>query len=114
MQQSEVELQGEKAASCPSPCQYQTEAHKGRNHPLSTFSPPNPDDPAAVAVGSKLVEIRSKKKKKWLKWLIVKPSVSDERLGAPRMVQLEERQWKGIHESPPCNTSNPPDPEALD
>ncbi len=51
--------------------------------------------------------------KKRLKGLVVKPSVSDERLGAPRMVQLEERQQKRIHECPPCDSTNAPHPEAL-
>ncbi len=80
------------------------------------FLPPDLDDPASAIVGCELIEVRckkKKKKKKKLKGFIVKPSVSDERLGAPIMVQLEERRQKRIHGCPPCDSMNAPHPEAL-
>ena len=92
MQQSEVELKGEKVASCPGPSQNQPEADDWRNHPLAPFSPPHPDDPAVDAVGSKLLKVRSKKKKKGVEGLVIKPSVRDHGLSTLGIIENEE--WR--------------------
>jgi hypothetical protein len=58
---------------------------------------PNSDDASLIAVGSELLEVRSKKKKQLIKGFVVKPSVRDERLGTLGVVKLEERRRKWIH-----------------
>ena len=77
------------------------------------FISSNPDDTALVAVRRELLKVGSKEKKKRVEGLVVEPSVQNHRLGTLGMVELEERRRKRIHERPPCNPTNAPDPEAL-
>ncbi len=104
--QPEVKLQQKNVAPCSCPCQHQTKANDWRNHPFAPFPQPHFDDPAVDAVGSKLLKVRSKKKKKRVEGLIIKPSVRDHGLSTLRIVENEERQQKRVDESPPCNPTN--------
>ncbi len=74
---------------------------------------PHPDDPTVDAVGSKLLEVRSKKKKKQVEGLVIKPSVRDHGLSTLGIVELEEWQQRRVDESPPCNPMNAPHHEVL-